>query len=97
MLKRIRGILGEEEPFLNCSKASKLRVFDAILRTGSTLYGAWAIGGYDDTYASIIYNVEVDEDKLEQLEKLSKSKLSPHPDIQVGFNIHQSAKAILYD
>jgi hypothetical protein len=40
--KRIRGILGEDEPFLTGSKASKLRVFDAILNTGTTLYGSFA-------------------------------------------------------
>jgi len=93
-VKRVRGILGEDEPFLSCSKASKLRVFDAILKTGATLYGSWALGGYDE---SIIYNVEVDEDKVEQLESMSKSTLSPHEDIQVGFDIHKSAKTIIYD
>lgn len=96
-VKRVRGILGEEEPFLSCSKASKLRVFDAILKTGTTLYGAWALGGYDAPYASVIYNVEVDEDKVQQLESMSKSTLSPHEDIQVGFDIHKSAKTIIYD
>lgn len=97
MTKRIRGILGEKEPYLNCTKATKLRVFDAILKTRTTLYGAHTIGSYDDRYSSMILSVEVDEDKLQILEGLAKAILTPHPNIQVGFDIHKSIKEIIYD
>lgn len=98
--KRIRGILGEAEPFLTSSKASKLRVFDAILNTGTTLYGSFAIGSggsYSNRGVSIIYNVEVDADKVQQLEEMAKATLTPHPDIQVGFDVLKSVKEIIYD
>jgi hypothetical protein len=85
--KRIRGILGEAEPFLNGSKASKLRVFDAILKTRATLYGAFALGAYDERGVSIIYSVEVDADKLRQLEEMARATLTPHDNIQVGFDV----------
>lgn len=96
MTRRVRGILGEEPPFLTCSKATKLRVFDAILKTGATLYGAFAVGSYEDRFSSMILSVEVDEDKLQSLQDLAKATLSPHDDIQIGFDIHKSVKEIVY-
>jgi hypothetical protein len=95
--KRVRGIIGEVEPFLSCSKVSKLRVFDAILQTSATLYGAHSIGSYDDPYASIVYSIEIDSDKVDQFEKIAKAKLTKHDDIQVGRDVYKSVKAIIYE
>jgi hypothetical protein len=54
-------------------------------------------GGYSDRGVSIIYNVEVDADKVQQLEEMAKATLTPHPDIQVGFDVLKSVKEIIYD
>lgn len=88
---RIKGLLGESEPFLTNSKASKLRVFDAILNTGSTLFG-----GYQST-DTMLYSVEVDEDKVTKLEELARATLTPHDDIMIGFDIFKSEKKVIYD
>lgn len=96
MKTTILGIIGERPPFLSMTKASKLRVFDAMLKYDVNLLGSF-IMDKEDPKSSVIYSIEIEESKLAEFERESKSKLCFHPDISIGRDVMKSQKKIIYD
>lgn len=84
-------MLGERSPWVTNTKASKLRVMDALVRTESRMLGSCIDSGGQ----LMLYSLEVPVGSKEEFERIAKGTLTRHCDIQIG--IVKSAKRVIYD
>lgn len=84
---------GERAPFLTNSKACHLRFMRALLETRSKLNSAHCIGGnWKDRYACWTAAIEVPLHAVHDFQDIAQCYLSYHSDLQIGFDIHRTAK-----
>ena len=84
-------------PWTSMSQASMAKVMKAILITESRLLSSFIMDLKSSPRTSVLYTLEIPENKVDEFENICGYKLDNLPDIQIGMEIIKSAKKIIYD